>query len=37
MAGYVGLLARARFVFSPRGNGFMNYRDWEARRAGIFF
>ena len=34
MPGYVARLSRARFVFSPRGHGFTNHRDWEALSAG---
>jgi hypothetical protein len=33
---YVRLLAASEFVFSPRGHGWANHRDWEARaRAGL--
>jgi len=32
--GFAHQVLRARFVFSPRGNGEQNHRDWEALVGG---
>lgn len=31
---YIESMMRAKFVFSPRGHGQQNYREWEALAAG---
>ena len=31
---YARLLCASEFVFSPRGHGWSNYRDWEALSCG---
>ena len=31
---YFMMMRRAKFVFSPRGHGFTNFRDWEALAMG---
>ena len=34
LSNYVGLFAGAKFVWSPRGHGWSNHRDWEALTLG---
>ena len=34
LSSYVALMSGAKFVWSPRGHGWSNHRDWEALVAG---